>query len=194
MSKKATSFTATEMQILLDAKRRGLNRHQIAKELYTQTGRSVSASTVESAVKKVLGSTPKKVPLILKADLNLKAITSETEDAEESDSDGEPLASGACLEQIERWIGQVEGAIETARNEGDLKTLGSLLRVAAQLSDQRRRQMPPRAPDPNENPDMIACRDKALAEFHRIIDHKLTTKVAFPLPVAPGLRPSRGEL
>ncbi len=87
------------------------------------------------------------------------------------------IPDGVDVSTVDRWIPRIEKAAEAAEAAKDFGAMASLLAKLTALLEHKRKATPMPKADPNENPDMIAAKERARKEFHRLIDHSLITRV-----------------
>lgn len=84
------------------------------------------------------------------------------------------IPDGTPLDRLDRWLSKVNGAIEAAEAAKNYPLLGQLIARGTALQDARRKAAPPPKVDPNANPDMLAAKERARKEFHRLVEQVTT--------------------
>lgn len=84
------------------------------------------------------------------------------------------IPEGTDLETLDRWLKTAERMGELAESDGDLSALAAAGRLSASLLEAKRKATPPRAPDPNENPDLRKLGAEVAARLHKMIEQVTT--------------------
>jgi hypothetical protein len=94
-----------------------------------------------------------------------------------ADEPPELIPEGVDVAIVDKWIPKVEKMLAQAEAAKDMSAASSLLSRLTSLLEHKRKAAPLPKEDPNADPDMIAAKERARAEFHRLIDHNLITRV-----------------
>lgn len=97
--------------------------------------------------------------------------------AESEDDLPDEIPEGADASIAEAWLPRIQRAAAKAEATGNLAAFASLTAKMVAMLDHIRKSKPVPKPDPNDNPDMIAAKERARKELHRLIDHSLITRV-----------------
>lgn len=126
-------------------------------------GGGLSASTVARRIREKRGaaqSSRQKVPPV-------------GEPSTDEETIGEGVPDGADAAIAERWLQRVERSAIAAQAAGNLAALGTMGRLVATFLEHKRKATPIKPPDPNEDPDMFAARERARNRFHELISKAL---------------------
>jgi hypothetical protein len=139
-----------------------MKRGQSAQTIAKAIGGGVSYRTVARRMRELKGKEPPK---------ESKPVVEDVADVPEE------IPEGVDLGTVEKWIPRIERAAESAEADGDFTAMSSLMAKLVALLEHKRKATPIPKPDPNDNPDMIAAKERARKEFHRLIEHSLITRV-----------------
>ncbi len=139
-----------------------MGRGQSAQTIAKAIGGGVSYRTVARRMRELKGKEPPKGP---------PPTLAAAEDIPEE------IPEGVDLSTVEKWIPELEKAIRAAQVDKDFSAVASLMSRLIAMLEHKRKASPVPKPDPNDNPDMIAAKERARKEFHRLIDHSLITRV-----------------
>jgi hypothetical protein len=88
----------------------------------------------------------------------------------------EEIPEDADVSDFDVWLTNAKSMADAAYAEGDLDGFGKMGRLTSMLLEAKRKATPPKPPDANERPDMIAARERARTAFHELIKRVLPTK------------------
>jgi hypothetical protein len=131
---------------------RGENARTIAEAL----GQPKLQQTINRRIKKLAGQPAKRAAE--------PAKTTSPEDVPDNVPENTPT------EDLDRWLAAVEKGLSRAEADGNLSALASLAAKATALMALRHKSAPLPKPDPNDNPDYVAAKEKARARFLALID------------------------
>jgi hypothetical protein len=93
-------------------------------------------------------------------------------------SSPEEIPEDADLATIDEWLRDAKAMADAAYAAGDLDGFGKMGRLSSAFIIAKIKATPPKPPDPSERPDMIASRERARDEFHKLVKRVLPTKSA----------------
>ncbi|MCL2777730.1 MAG: hypothetical protein FWD73_06970 [Polyangiaceae bacterium] len=164
MARKRTVYGPDVEAKIRSGLERGQPAEAIAKELTAAGVKGASRATIDRRMREMRGRTAS--PRLF---LGRRVAASDVPSPPLPESP-EDIPSDADPDTIGRWIALAEQKGQDAANRGDLAGFGAMGRLAATLLEHRRKAAPPPRVDPNERPDMIAAKERARADFHRLID------------------------
>jgi hypothetical protein len=80
------------------------------------------------------------------------------------------IPEGAEPSDYDTWLADAKEQADAAQAVGDLEGFGKMGRLTVALLEAKRKATPLPKDDPNERPDMIAAKERARKELHKLID------------------------
>jgi len=77
---------------------------------------------------------------------------------------------------LEQWLKWAERAAKQAADDGNLPMVGAMGRLAVQISEARRKALPPPEENPEDDPDLRALAAETTTKLHRMVDQVLGAK------------------
>jgi hypothetical protein len=140
----------------------GVRRGETAAQITRAIGGAVSSRTIGRRVREIRGPVQAHRPSVRSAP---------TEAAPASlPSAPDDIPDEASLPDLYALLERCKTALAQAEADRNLPLVGQMIRVASSLSETIRKATPPKQPDPNDAPDMVALRVEAARKWHEMID------------------------
>lgn len=167
MARKRLELTESQTARLADGVRRGETAEQVA----TALGGGLGPRTVARRMRELRGpvaqsrgssrraEAPASTPVLASGASPMPAV----------DAAALEPPPGATREELHRLLGRAKAAIEEAERVGNLPLVGQMIRVTAMLSETIRKSTPAPTPNPEDDLDMIAARERGRKELLRLV-------------------------
>lgn len=167
MARRPTELGSTGEQILAAGVARRATAVQVIADLKAAGITGVSRATIG---RRLLDGRGKVAPPRMKRGKSASpASTTAAEDAPPLELP-DVIPPGTAPEQIESMISNALVSGEEARKKGDLASFAAMGRFVVMAKSELRKATPPPKPDPNDNPDIKAAKERVRREFHKLID------------------------